>query len=156
MSATTVSTTERNGKPENNHPTIEAQSNDGFVANLAEEHLSEKLVENIRYEADMYGAYQTEKSEELAAKYAGAIAKTPLSLNQAQAVIGGALGVMATLMIGVVVLGKIDGFTGDLNGPWQETANSTSTQSQQTFDFLNLVPFLIVALFVLGIMASRM
>lgn len=146
MSVTTVNAT----RTEATEPTT------GLTANLADEYLPEELVENIRYEADMYEAYKTTKSEKIVGRYAGVIEKTPLSLNQAQAVIGGALGVMATLMIGVVVLGKIDGFTNDLSGAWQETANSTSNQSQQTFDFLNLVPFLIVALFVLGIMASRM
>jgi hypothetical protein len=67
-----------------------------------------------------------------------------------------AIGIMATLMIGVVVIGKIDTFTPSLSGTWSNTSDNVSQQSSQTFDFLNLVPFIIVALFVLGLMMSRM
>jgi len=78
-------------------------------------------------------------------------------LNQgAQGIIGLAIGIMATLMIGVVVLGQIDGFTPNLSSQWSNTADNVSSQSQQTFNFLNLVPFLVVALFILGLMMSRM
>lgn len=78
-------------------------------------------------------------------------------LNQgARGIVGVAVGVMATLMIAVVVLGQIDQFTPGLSNTWSNTADNVSDQSQDTFDFLNLVPFLIVALFILGLMMSRM
>ena len=77
-------------------------------------------------------------------------------LNGPQQIVSVAVGIMATLMIGVVVLGKIDGFTPSLSGNWSNVSDNVSTQSSQTFDFLNLVPFIIVALFVLGLMMSRM
>lgn len=82
---------------------------------------------------------------------------TEMVLNQgAQGIVGAAVGIMALLMIGVVVLGKIDGFTPSLDSTWSNTADNVSEQSQSTFSFLNLVPFLLVALFVLGLMMSRM
>ena len=77
-------------------------------------------------------------------------------LNGPQQIVSVAVGIMATLMIGVVVLGQIDGFTPSLSGDWQNVSSNVSDQSAQTFNFLNLVPFIIVALFVLGLMMSRM
>lgn len=93
-----------------------------------------------------------------AASEAGVISdRQRLRLNQgAQGVVGLAIGIMATLMIGVVVLGRIDQYTPSLTGTWQNTSQNVSDSSSNTFGFLNLVPFIIVALFVLGLMMSRM
>ncbi|WP_435359294.1 hypothetical protein [Haloarchaeobius sp. DFWS5] len=127
---------------------------EGRLATWFTEVLDDEVVDDVRRIADYYEGWQAEKTEAAV----GSIEDTTgLHLNQgAQGIVGVAMGIMATLMIGVVVLGKIDGFGTDLSGGWNETSNSVSTQSQDTFDFLNLVPFLLVALFVLGIMASRM
>jgi hypothetical protein len=118
------------------------------------ERLPEEFVDEVRLVNEFCDGWQEEKTEEVCASIES---KTSLTLNQgAQGIVGVAVGIMATLMIGVVVLGKIDNFTLDLTGNWQNTSKNVSSDSQDTFDFLNLVPFLIVALFVLGLMSQRM
>lgn len=118
----------------------------------------EAWAEDLRWNAQVttryYEDWQDEKAEAIVD---GVEAHTGHRLNQgAQGIIGLAIGIMATLMIGVVVLGEIDSFTPSLSTTWSNTADNVSDQSQQTFNFLNLVPFLVVALFVLGLMMSRM
>lgn len=118
------------------------------------ERLPDEVVEDVRFTVDTYGAWKEKKAEEVTESIEST---TSLTLNQgAQGIVGVAVGIMATLMIGVVVLGKIDNFTLNLSGSWQNTSQNVSSSSQDTFGFLNLVPFLIVALFVLGLMANRM
>jgi hypothetical protein len=135
----------------------EAALDEAVEESAVAEHLPDEFVQEVRETADMHEAWAAQKTGKVMQSHSWLWGKnSPLTLNQAQGVVGKAIGIMATLMIGVVVLGKIDSFTLDLSGNWSETANDVSNQSQQTFDFLNLVPFLLVALFVLGIMATRM
>lgn len=118
----------------------------------------DEWVEDLRWHAQAATAgaeqWQADTVDTVDEGYA---ALTGRRLNQgARGIVGVAMGIMATLMIGVVVLGQIDQFTPGLSNTWSNTADNVSNQSQDTFDFLNLVPFLIVALFVLGLMMSRM
>ena len=112
------------------------------------------VVEGMRLANGAKEQWQAEKTQQVV-NYLGST--FGLRLNQgAQGVVGLAIGIVATLMIGVVVLGRIDSFTPSLSGNWQNVQENTSKQAADTFDFMNLLPFLVVALFVLGIVMSRM
>lgn len=119
---------------------------------------ADAYAEDLRWHAQAgTAACETWRDEKTDAVVDGVESHTGHRLSQgAQGIVGIALGIMATLMIGVVVLGNIDQSTSGLSGPWTNTADNVTQQSQQTFNFLNLVPFLLVALFVLGLMMSRM
>ncbi len=119
------------------------------------ENLSDDQINQMELAADFGEDWKARKTASVVDSIEGA---TGLRLNQgAQGIVGAAMGIIATLMIGVVILGNIDNFADfGANSSWNDTQQSVTEQSQQTFDFLNLVPFLLVALFILGLMAQRM
>ncbi|MWG33149.1 hypothetical protein [Halomarina oriensis] len=138
-------------------PTVDTES-ETKLSEMTKQHLGEERGEYLVERARFLQAFKEQWTAKKTLAFTNYVHRnTGMRLNQgAQGVVGIAIGIIATLMIGVVVLGRIDGFTPDMSGQWQNVQDNTSQQAADTFDFMNLLPFLVVALFVLGIVMSRM